>query len=403
MSGLAEKYVTASFRGVPFFFRSEGSGEGRKTVVHDFVNSDRRFVEDLGRLPQTFTFDAFVSGIDAFAKRDNLRRVLDTPGSGILSHPVRGNVEVTATSYSIRSTNNAVGRIDFFLTFAASSTVDEPTIGQATGSTLSDLSETIRTIVEQVALGRYLRPTDSGFLNELFGLNTDVAGFLDQISASISDGEVRESINPIINSILTDRGLPSNPETLFSNIQTIFRSASGLGDPNKYHNLLGEVQSLVPFIPENTSRRIRRVLSFGALGSSFQVNSLVGAYQAATAIDYDTVPELEQAEARLNDSFESVVENPIVESVVADPDIKADLLNMRSLAADIFDEKEQLAWKVEDFDPSGRGFAATTYRLYGNLDNLDLIARLNPSINASSPNSGLPSPSEFRSLKVLRQ
>lgn len=384
MTDLAEKYVSASFRGVVFFFRSESSQEGRKTVSHDFVGSDRRFVEDLGQLPPIFTLDAFVSGPDAFIKRDDLRRVLDTPGSGILSHPVRGNVEVTAKAYSVRSTNTAIGRIDFSLTFETSTIVDEPTVGLATPSTLGNLADTTRDVVETVANNTYALPTDNGFVDEIFGVNVGAGEGLGRISASIDDLNVREIIDPIIRTLTESRALVSNPASLFDLIKTVFRSVSGLGDLQHYLFLLETVLN-IPSITGDTVRRNKRINAYGALVSSYQVNALIGAYQAATAVDYDTVPDLEQAEVLLSDAFNDVVEMPVAGSIVTDPDVAANLLQMRSLAADLFDEKEQLAWKVESFDPAEFGFAATTYRLYGSLDNLDLIKRLNPGVNASNP------------------
>lgn len=384
MADLADKFVTASFRGVEFFFRSESSQEGRKTVTHDFVNSDRRFVEDLGQMPSIFTLDAFVSSPDAFVKRDNLRRVLDAPGSGILSHPVRGNVEVTAKAYSVRSANNAVGMSNFSLTFESVSAVDEPTVGLATSSTLGNLADTIRDNIEAEANNTYALPTDNAFVDEIFDVNVNASGALERISASIDDLSVREIIDPIISIVQDSRGLVSNPSSLFDNIKTIFRSTSGLGDLNTHLSLIDEV-SAIPSITGDTVRRFKRINAYGALVSAYQANALIGAYQAATFADYDTVPELEKAEVLLSDAFSAVVETPVAASIVTDPDIRAGLLDMRSLVTDLFDEKEQLAWKVESFDPAAFGFAATTYRLYGSLDNLDLIARLNVGVNASNP------------------
>jgi prophage DNA circulation protein len=338
----------------------------------------------LGQLPPIFTLDVFVSGPDAFIKRDNLRRVLDTPGSGILSHPVRGNVEVTVKAYSVRSTNNVIGKIDFSLTFETSSTVDEPTIGLATSSTLGNLADTVRGKIETIANNTYALPTDNNFVNEIFVVNKNAGTGLERISASINDLGVREIIDPLIKVIRDNRGLVSNPSSLFDRLKTIFRSASGLGNLNQYLSLINLVAN-IPSITGNTVRRNKRINAYGALVSAHQANALVGAYQTATAIDYDTVPDLEQAEALLSDAFNDVVEMPVARSVVTDPDIRADLLQMRSLAADLFDAKEQLAWKVENFDSVELGFAATTYRLYGSLNNLDLIKRLNPAINASQP------------------
>lgn len=127
---LLDKYLTASYRGVEFQFTRESTTQGRKIVTHEFVNSDRRIDEDLGAFPPIFTLSAFVHGEDAFAKRDKLRRALETPGQGSLIHPTRGRVLVTAKQYSISSNANSVGRIDFQLTFDATEAIDAIQVSQ---------------------------------------------------------------------------------------------------------------------------------------------------------------------------------------------------------------------------------------------------------------------------------
>jgi len=65
--------------------------------------------------------------------------------------------------------------------------------------------------------------------------------------------------------------------------------------------------------------------------------------------------------------------------------LKARLLQTRVIAQSLFNEKEPKAWKVKPFNPIGRGLATTAYMLYGSNAELDLIARLNPGVNANHP------------------
>ena len=49
MSVLTEQLQKASFRGVPFEVTSASLTAGRRTVVHEYPQRDKPYVEDLGR------------------------------------------------------------------------------------------------------------------------------------------------------------------------------------------------------------------------------------------------------------------------------------------------------------------------------------------------------------------
>ena len=108
-----ENYQTASFRDVAFILNNEETHDGRKTVSHEFVNSDRRFVEDLGRMPTVFRIEGFVHGVPGFSERDALKQALNKKGVGRLIHPVYGSVDVVAESYTVASTMKSAGRFNF--------------------------------------------------------------------------------------------------------------------------------------------------------------------------------------------------------------------------------------------------------------------------------------------------
>ena len=48
MSLTNSELFPCSFRGIPFLIERHTTKSGRKTVTHEFPNSDNRFVEDLG-------------------------------------------------------------------------------------------------------------------------------------------------------------------------------------------------------------------------------------------------------------------------------------------------------------------------------------------------------------------
>ncbi|MDL2306622.1 DNA circularization N-terminal domain-containing protein [Desulfovibrio sp. OttesenSCG-928-C06] len=89
-----QKFRQPSFRGVPFNVRESDFPVGRRTVLHQFVQRDDPYVEDLGRLPRRFTLQGFVNGRDYMDRRDALIAALETPGPGLLVHPYYGEMLV---------------------------------------------------------------------------------------------------------------------------------------------------------------------------------------------------------------------------------------------------------------------------------------------------------------------
>src|SRR3989304_6773530 len=105
-----QRLAQASWRGVVFSVRSEDlpSG-GRKTALHEFPNSDERFVEDLGEIPQRFTVTAFVHGLDWLERGQALENALRTAGPGRLVLPTFGAWTVWALPYSKTASQTSVG------------------------------------------------------------------------------------------------------------------------------------------------------------------------------------------------------------------------------------------------------------------------------------------------------
>lgn len=94
--------LPATFRGVPFEVESADTRGGRKLAIHEYPQSDRNEVEDLGQGPRRFALEAFVVGDDYATRRDALEAALDAPGAGTLVHPFRGDLRVVIQQYSVR-------------------------------------------------------------------------------------------------------------------------------------------------------------------------------------------------------------------------------------------------------------------------------------------------------------
>jgi prophage DNA circulation protein len=85
----------ASFRGVPFVVNSDESEGGRKTIRHEYVNSDFPYIEDLGKAAKEFSVEAMVVGNDFLTQEKRLTDACEVEGQGELVHPYYGRLVVT--------------------------------------------------------------------------------------------------------------------------------------------------------------------------------------------------------------------------------------------------------------------------------------------------------------------
>lgn len=131
----------ASFRGVPFEWRSDSSPAGRRTQVHEFVQRDKPHVEDLGRATRPFSVPAFVAGDDCLDKRDKLLAAIDTPGPGELILPFWGVMKATCTRCEVTHDRTDGGVVYFDLEFVEDGERGYPVATPATDAQLSKSSD----------------------------------------------------------------------------------------------------------------------------------------------------------------------------------------------------------------------------------------------------------------------
>lgn len=89
-----DSLLPASFRGVAFFIEQASVPAGQRGQLHEFVQRDEPFYEQLGKQAQVHKLTAYIIGPDCFKRRDKLLEALETPGAGELVHPWLGRMSV---------------------------------------------------------------------------------------------------------------------------------------------------------------------------------------------------------------------------------------------------------------------------------------------------------------------
>lgn len=127
----------ASFRGVPFYVRSDGLAGGRRLVQHDFTGGEAQLIEDFGAAERSFDVDAYVIGDASDFAAQVLLAALDRRGPAPLTLPLAGPSMVHAVEWWREWRLDKLGYIGFTLRFVRAGSPGVPGI---TAQTVSGLA-----------------------------------------------------------------------------------------------------------------------------------------------------------------------------------------------------------------------------------------------------------------------
>lgn len=104
----------ASWRGVAFEVNSDEAEFGRNVVVHEFVQRDKPFVEDLGRKTRRLRFEAWIcantsNSFDPWPQRDALIAAIEQGGVGTLVHPYYGSLQGHIPAVQVKQASTESG------------------------------------------------------------------------------------------------------------------------------------------------------------------------------------------------------------------------------------------------------------------------------------------------------
>lgn len=139
--------LQAKYKNITFLVRRESVDQlGQKRISHDYPNTQARYMEPQGTVPDQFTLEIFFTG--EFWQDDYavFKQAIEDPRPGRLVLPTFGVFEnMVATPARAESAQTAIGEIPLTVTF--SSTVERPSPTSATTSEedVSEQSQTTRT------------------------------------------------------------------------------------------------------------------------------------------------------------------------------------------------------------------------------------------------------------------
>src|SRR5436190_10552423 len=75
-----EQLQPGSWRGHGFVMDMAQTSGGRRTALHEYPYRDSIWLEDLGKLPRRYVFQAFLTGDDVYQRRDAMLAACEKPG-----------------------------------------------------------------------------------------------------------------------------------------------------------------------------------------------------------------------------------------------------------------------------------------------------------------------------------
>lgn len=196
-----KKLYEASFRGVPFHVTKVDLKVGRRTVVHEYPQRDKPYVEDIGRATRRLSFTAFVVGDDYIQQAEKLIGAIEAEGPGTLIHPHLGEMKCCLEQASTITFTDSSRTASVVLTAVESGELEFPKSGtDAVSNVLESADALEKSAIQQFcdsldlsSVSEWVDAALSGDLLDKLGIisNADVATIfdkVDEISTLASNG-----------------------------------------------------------------------------------------------------------------------------------------------------------------------------------------------------------------------
>lgn len=389
------KLHPASFDGVPFLYRTESASRGKKVILHEYPNCDYRYVEELGRMPSTFSIEAIIHGKDSKNLRLRLENALENKGLKKLVHPIYGILWVITIDFEVSSNQSEIGQFVFNINFSQSLENVSPEPDTPTASQISNIADKTRSAIN-LKMGEYYTAPKNKFNFDTITttVQTTLKSVNDQINKVVDlSSKGAADFNRLYRSVTGGiTSMVSSAQIMKQNITSFY--AAALDAPvfveqlsDAWDNLLKEPLSVPSAVSVTPLQAERRQNDFAVL-EHMNLMALVGSYEAKAHKEYTTDTDL-LADRNLLDSYyrhltssqNQAIADIELKSICNEIDIRALLAELRTTARAVFDEKEKAAFKVVDIDPGITSMSLACYRYYGSLEYIEQLSSLNPNVN----------------------
>lgn len=384
----------ASFKGATFYWRTLTTNLGKKSVTHNYPGTDRRFVEDMGALPRTFTIEASIFGKigtdEYFQKKQALENALSSKEPGYLVHPTYGRVYVTAKPATCSESQKELGEARYSLTFEKSDSVARPVNTVSTARQIEIKRQEAINNTIATAVAAWVSPESAGVATKVADNISDLGSQIDSVlnkvyAAKVTASQTLAQINAIKNEAVDYVNVPlglfnslagvyeglmtidDNYESQFERLTTFFG-----GDPDAGPGQTeagGQVIKAISY--ETAAAENNRVVQ----NEASNLMAFINASSTISKIDFQSTTDLENYAYRIESQFEIIVQSSLMASAMRDS-----VLDLRSLVIAVVEDKKLLTQTIISADfKVDMPLNVALFMYTGSLENEDYILSLNSS------------------------
>lgn len=409
MANFWEELESASFRGVPFLLENSSTKGGRKTATHEFINTDTRTIEDLGRLQKVFKISALTTSNSPsptdnssstaiyIRNRNNLVNALERGGTATLVHPYYGSHQVVAKPYTLIENFKEAGVAKFEMIFERVAPKRRIRVRAATTTTIAtngdivynNLGEDLTNVFTASSGNNYDNaiamfediPSSFNESSDIFVQGLETVNQFTTVDLTLEQqynqvlGKInnfKASINDFTNNI---RKFILAPSRLVNSVRSLFTSIVDLASTPKFAVLM--LEDLFQFgadFPEfvlNTAERIQRKLNEVNVFNLIQIGALAEAYRQTSLITFTDILELNEIMPKLETQFNRVM------PLITNPRTYTQLQLLRNLTVEFIDTQKLTIRELITIATPDIPVQVLTYQYYGNLDDYERILEVN--------------------------
>lgn len=387
----SRQLLTASFKNHPLRVVASNTVGGRKTATHEFVNSSRRIVEDLGPQLKTYELTVEIGGPTFLADYLALTQLLDRAGEGQLVHPTQGLVNCVPKSYTVDESQRDTGLFVVKITFEQSDNDVNPLIPiVGVGEIIDSVDAVLDQCVVDIDDGFVVAVNHPSAFESARQIGLDLADAVSGVQETLESGlatvsafnasvsAFRQDVSTLINTPLALGNAMSNILVEFSALVTtprdrlrVLRGLFGFNDqPTKDTN--SDLNSITAEGAEavDNQKLMVRLVRYSALALS---------YRAVVESTFNTIDELTDAADQLNAQYDVVAGDTFT------PLSTLCLLQSLRVSVDAYLEQQRLSiGETSTVTVAASSALLLSYGLYGDTTRAVEIQNLNSLINPTT-------------------
>lgn len=425
MTHIFEELNECKFKDKSFLFLSETTNSGKKTIAHEFPNSNERFTEELGEIPPTFNIRALIYG--TIADRISFENILRTPGIGVLTHPIYGDVECVATNFTVTSSQTSIGEFIFNINFETSKVeiipspqiLDKSAIRSNINSTKDSLGDrfekqfkspsTSENLIAMAGSINLFVSTVQENISKILNPNREKIADFKRVVDTITDGVwtiasnatlIKDTVFDLVVSVENLVGTPSELKAFLSEMVK-FNNQNDSNVSNVITNYNG-TNDAIQITPIDTVPRMELANNSSIFDELVKITCFSILNESYGDTNFNTDIEINSGIEDLNNLYNNLIRDASsyidlttqyqlpdgsilnLSSLTMDHQVLVDINTLRTTTKKVLDEKLKNSWKVTEITQKNiSSMLLTTYRYFGNLDNKEVIISLNPEDNVS--------------------